>query len=320
MKLEVTERRYRLRKPFTIARGTRSEAHEVVVSIEADAVIGRGTCVPYDHYGETARGTCRALRSLAMPIDRRTLQDALPPGAARNAVDCALWDLEAKQAGCRVWELAGLDEPQPIESAVTISLASPDAMRRDAAASGASLIKVKLGGEEDIACLHAVREGATQARLIVDANEGWTVQGLDRMLPALHACKVEMVEQPFPPDHDPALDALDCDILMCADESCRKLADLPGLEGRYDMINIKLDKTGGLTGALAMQREAHSRGFAIMVGCMLGSSLSIAPACLIAQQAMIADLDAPLLLAEDEQPAVRYDGNWLQPPAAELWG
>ena len=320
MKLAVAEHSYRLRNAFKIARGSRIEARVLIVTVEAGGYIGRGACVPYGHFGETVDGVKAAIRSLPLPIDRIALQRALPAGAARNGVDCALWDLEAKQAGCRVWEMAGLREPLPVETALTISLNSPQQMKRDAAATDASLIKIKLGSTADIDCLRAVRAGAERVRLIVDANEGWSEQDFLNMIPVLEECGVEMIEQPFPAGTDTALSRIETNATVCADESCRDRSSLASLSGRYGMVNIKLDKTGGLTEAFELRRQAFEDGFEVMIGCMLGPSLAMAPALLLAQNATYVDLDGPLLLAEDNDPPLKYHDYRIFPPQAELWG
>jgi L-alanine-DL-glutamate epimerase-like enolase superfamily enzyme len=254
-------------------------------------------------------------------LTRATLADRLPAGAARNAVDCALWDLEAKRAGRRVWDLAGLAAPGPIITAYTLSLAAPDAMRAKAAENAhRPLLKVKLGGTGDVARIEAVRAGAPAAAIIVDANEGWTVESYAELAPVLLRLGVAMVEQPFPAGADDALAGMARPLPVCADESCHDRTGLAGLVGKYDMINIKLDKTGGLTEALALKGAARALGFEVMVGCMMGTSLAMAPASLVGQGAGLVDLDGPLLLAEDRATPLVYDEAGLHPPAAALWG
>ena len=260
----------------------------------------------------------------ALPGDvtRAALQNLLPPGAARNAVDCALWDLEAKRADRPVWELAGLSAPGPEITAYTLSLDTPEAMRAQAAAHAfRPLPKTKLGGgEADVARIEAVRAGAPDARIIVDANEGWTPDLYQTLAPVLVRLGVEMVEQPLPAGADGALAELERVLPVCADESCHDRASLPALRGRYDMVNIKLDKTGGLTEALALKAEAEAQGFGIMIGCMVGSSLAMAPGVLLAQGASIVDLDGPLLLAHDRDSALTFDEAGVHPSRTELWG
>ncbi|MEM7616171.1 MAG: N-acetyl-D-Glu racemase DgcA, partial [Pseudomonadota bacterium] len=250
------------------------------------------------------------------------LQEALPPGAARNAVDCALWDLEAKQAGQPVWHLAGLPEPGPVTTAYTLSLDAPEAMRAQAAENASRpLLKVKLGGgPEDVTRIEAVRRGAPKARIIVDANEGWTREEYETLAPKFLDLGVEMVEQPFPAGDDDALAGITRALPVCADESCHDRASLPALAGKYDMVNIKMDKAGGLTEALALRDAAKAAGFQVMIGCMVGSSLAMAPAILVAQGAAVVDLDGPLLLAEDRTPALEYRDGQAFPAAPELWG
>jgi len=281
---------------------------------------GRGECLPYARYGETLGSVERQIGGIS-PLDRTTLQEALPPGAARNAVDCALWDLEAKRLGRQVWELAGLAAPTPVITAYTISLDSADNMRLAAMEnSHRPLLKIKLGTPDDMPRLEAVRAGAPDARIVVDANEGWTTEIYSDLAPHLVRLGVEMVEQPLPADNDAILAEIPRPLPVCADESCHDRASLPNLRGRYDFVNIKLDKTGGLTEALALRAAALAEGYGIMVGCMVGSSLAIAPAVLVAQNAAVVDLDGPLLLAEDREIPLRYEGSELHPSCPELWG
>lgn len=321
MHLETYRDVFRLAKAFTISRGSRTEAVVVRVEITDSGMTGRGECVPYARYGETVESVTEQIRSLSMPISREQLQTALPAGAARNAVDCALWDLEAKLAGKRAWQLAGLAAPQPETTAFTLSLDTPDNMREEAASNAhRPLLKIKLGGEGDIARIEAVRAGAPEARIIVDANEGWTPEIYNEMAPVLLRLGVEMVEQPLPAASDDALLGLERILPVCADESCHDRASLPKLAGKYDIINIKLDKTGGLTEALELKKAAIEAGYGVMVGCMVGSSLAMAPAVLVAQHAAVVDLDGPLLLAEDRSTPIDYDAGKICPPAPELWG
>ena len=315
--LRVEAKSFRLAEVFSISRGSRTEAR--VLTVHAGA--GRGECVPYARYGETLESVTAEIEGLPEGIDRRALQDALPAGAARNAVDCALWDAEAKAAGRRVWEILGLDAPGPVVSAYTLSLAEPEAMEASAVRHREKpLLKIKLGGTGDMARLEAVRRGAPAARIIVDANEGWTAEVYSELAPHLVRLGVEMVEQPLPAGEDDMLAEIARPLPVCADESCHDRASLAGLSGKYDMVNIKLDKTGGLTEALALQDAAREAGFQVMVGCMVGSSLAMAPAVLVAQGAKIVDLDAPLLLAEDRDPPLGYEGTTVLPPLPALWG
>jgi len=325
LSLEVAERRFRLAQAFTISRGSRTEARVVEVRLSDGEASGMGECVPYARYGETVESVIAQIEGLrsAMDggLDRAGLQKALPAGAARNAVDCAYWDLEAKRAGRPAWALAGLPEPGPEITAYTLSLDEPDAMRAAAADNAhRPLLKIKLGGEGDLARLRAVREGAPHSRLIIDANEGWDADAYLALAPELVALGVEMVEQPLPASNDAALAGLNRSLPVCADEAAHDRATLKALVGKYDMVNIKLDKTGGLTEALEMRREAEAAGFRIMVGCMIGSSLAMAPALLIAQGAAVTDLDAPLLLAEDRDPPMPYDAGGIHPAPSALWG
>lgn len=321
MKISVYRDVFPLTKVFTISRGSRTEAVVVRVEIESDGVVGRGECVPYARYQETVVSVMAEIRGLKLPVTREALQQILPPGAARNAVDCALWDLEAKKTGIPVWQLAGLRAPGPEITAYTLSLDTPENMRGEAEKNAyRPLLKTKLGGEGDLARIEAVRAGAPEARIIVDANEGWTPQVYRQLAPVLVRLGVEMVEQPLPAGDDDALLEIERVLPVCADESCHDRSSLPRLKGKYDMINIKLDKTGGLTEALAVKARAAAEGYRIMVGCMVGSSLAMAPAVLVAQDAAVTDLDGPLLLAEDRAHGLRYDEHGVYPPLAELWG
>ena len=322
MRVEVSRDVFRLAQVFTIARGSRTEAQVLTVRISDGVAQGRGECVPYARYGETLESVTAEIEGLPDVFDRGALAGLLPAGAARNAVDCALWDLEAKRAGKRVWELAGLSEPGPEVTAYTLSLDTPEKMRAQAAENSfRPLLKTKLGGgEEDVARIEAVRNGAPDARIIVDANEGWTPELYQTLAPVLVRLGVQMVEQPLPAGRDDALLELERVLPVCADESCHDRASLSGLKGKYDMVNIKLDKTGGLTEALALRMAALEDGYDVMVGCMVGSSLAMAPATLVAQGAAVVDLDGPLLLAEDRDEPLKFDQDGVHPPSASLWG
>ena len=312
---------FRLAQVFTISRGSRTEAQVLTVTVSQGAVAGRGECVPYARYGETLDSVTAQVEGLPESFDREGLQELLPPGAARNAVDCALWDLAAKQAGRRVWELAGLAAPGPEITAYTLSLDTPDAMEAQAARHAhRPLLKIKLGTPDDMPRLEAVRRGAPEARIIVDANEGWSAAVYADLAPHLVRLGVALVEQPLPAGDDDALLGMARPVPVCADESCHDRASLPELKGKYDMVNIKLDKTGGLTEALALRAAARAGGHDVMVGCMVGSSLAMAPAVLLAQGARVTDLDGPLLLAEDRDHALKFDAAGVHPPEAALWG
>jgi L-alanine-DL-glutamate epimerase-like enolase superfamily enzyme len=310
-----------LAQAFVISRGARTEARVVTAVVTDGGLAGRGECVPYARYGETPEGVLDAIRGLPEGVDRAALQTLLPSGAARNAVDCALWDLEAKRSGRRAWQLAGLPEPGPEVTAFTLSLGTPEAMRAQAAKNARRpLLKIKLGGEGDMARLEAVREGAPGARIIVDANEGWSADAYAALAPAMVRLGVAMVEQPLPAGADEALGEMPRPLPVCADESCHDRASLAALKGRYDMVNIKLDKAGGLTEALALRDAAREMGFGVMVGCMVGTSLAMAPAVLVAQGAEVTDLDGPLLLAADREHPLAYDARGVHPSLPELWG
>ena len=321
MQIDVTADTFKLAQVFTISRGSRTEAKVLTVRVTEGGVTGWGECVPYARYDETLESVTAEINGLPGDITRQALYDLLPAGAARNAVDCALWDLEAKRAGKRVWELAGLTAPGPEITAYTLSLGEPEAMRAQAAKhSYRPLLKIKLGTPDDMPRLEAVRAGAPDATIIIDANEGWSAEVYADLAPHLLRLGVALVEQPLPAGEDDALLGMDRPVPVCADESCHDRASLPGLKGKYDVVNIKLDKTGGLTEALALRDAARAEGFEVMVGCMVGSSLAMAPATLVAQGAKVVDLDGPLLLAEDRDNALKFDGAGVHPPAAALWG
>lgn len=319
--ITVTADVFRLAEVFTISRGSRTEAKVLTVRIERGGILGWGECVPYARYGESLDSVTAQIEALPDAITRAELQDALPPGAARNAVDCALWDLEAKAGGKRAWELAGLPVPGPMITAYTLSLDTPEAMRRKAAENAhRPVLKIKLGTPDDMPRLEAVRAGAPEAKIIVDANEGWSKESYLDLAPHLLRLGVALVEQPLPAAADEDLIGLDRLVPVCADESCHDRASLAHLKGKYDMINIKLDKTGGLTEALALRNLARAEGYQVMVGCMVGSSLAMAPAVLVAQGAEVVDLDGPLLLAEDRDAPLHYADGQVFPPEPGLWG
>jgi L-Ala-D/L-Glu epimerase len=315
---------------FTISRGAKTEAVVIVAEVSRQglngkAIIGRGECVPYARYNETPEATLAAILSLQDALhgglDRQALQSQMRPGAARNALDCALWDLDARVAKKRIWELLGRPEPRPLTTAYTISLGTPQTMAEATAkAAHRPLLKIKLGGDGDEARIAAVRKAAPASELIVDANEAWTEADLERHLAACADAGVTMIEQPLPAGQDQALARIKRPVAVCADESVHDRASLEGLRDRYDAINIKLDKTGGLTEALAMAEAARALGFDLMVGCMVATSLAMAPAMMIAQGARVVDLDGPLLLAKDRDNGLRYDGSTVYPPDAGLWG
>lgn len=319
--ISVTADVFKLAEVFTISRGSRTEAKVLTVRIERGGILGWGECVPYARYGESLESVTAQIEALPADITRAELQDALEPGAARNAVDCALWDLEAKAAGKRVWDLAGLSAPGPVTTAYTLSLDTPERMQMKAAENAhRPLLKIKLGTPDDMGRLEAVRRGAPEATIIVDANEGWTVETYLDLAPHLKRLGVAMVEQPLPAAADEELIGLDRLVPVCADESCHTRHSLAHLKGKYDMINIKLDKTGGLTEALELRALALAEGYKVMVGCMVGSSLAMAPAVLVAQGVSVVDLDGPLLLAEDRDMPLRYENGKVFPPEPGLWG
>ena len=324
-RLTVTRRAWPLARPFVTAHGVKTTVDVVVAEISDVESRGRGEGVPLRRYGESIDSVVAALDAMKGAVfsglNRDTLQHALPPGAARNALDCAFWDIDAKRAYCSVAELAGLGAVPPLMTAFTVAFDTPDKMAELAAANRARpLLILKLGGDGDVERVRAVRQAVPASRLIVDADESWNEVRLREFMPALVDCRVELIEQPLPADADDALARLEHAIPLCADESCRTLADLDRLDGKYEAINIKLDKAGGLTEALALAAEAKRRGFRIMVGGTTGTSLGIVPALLVAQGAEIVDLDGPLHLASDRVPGLRYEGSTIHPPEAILWG
>lgn len=319
--IEVHADTFKLAQVFTISRGSRTAAEVLTVRVTRDGVTGWGECVPYARYDETLQSVTDQINSLPADIDRAALQSALPAGAARNAVDCALWDLEAKTKGVRVWDLIGVAAPKPEITAYTLSLDTPENMRAQAAKNAARpLLKIKLGTPDDMPRLEAVRAGAPDTPIIIDANEGWSAEVYSELAPHLIRLGVKMVEQPLPADADDMLGEIDRPLPVCADEACHDRASLPKLVGKYDMLNIKLDKTGGLTEALKLNAAAREAGFQVMVGCMVGSSLAMAPATIVAQGAEFTDLDGPLLLAEDRDTPLLFDAAGVHAPAAPLWG
>jgi L-alanine-DL-glutamate epimerase-like enolase superfamily enzyme len=310
---------------FTISRGAKTHADVVLCEVSDGIVTGRGECVPYKRYGETIEGVVAQLAELteaiANGISREDLQALIEPGAARNAIDCALWDFEAKAAKISVASTIGLSSLHNLTTAYTLSLAEPEAMHAAAVKNAhRPLLKIKTGTEDDAARLRAVRSGAPKSSIIVDANEGWTDDNLAYHLDIAAECNISLIEQPLPAGKDALLSSISRIVPICADESVHSTSDLEDLRDRYDAINIKLDKTGGLTEALAMKAKAQSLGYKIMVGCMVGTSLAMAPAVLLAQDADYVDLDGPLLLAKDRDPALEYQGSILLPPSPVLWG
>jgi L-alanine-DL-glutamate epimerase-like enolase superfamily enzyme len=325
MELSVRVERWPIAGAFAISRGSKTEAIVVVAELSDGIHRGRGESVPYARYGETPDGIMAAIESLRPAIrqglDRVGLQRALRAGAARNALDCAYWDVNAKQQGRRAADLAGVGALQPLTTAYTISLAAPADMAVAAErAAWRPLLKVKLGGHDDGARIAAVRRAAPRAELIVDANEGWNSGNFEENARACADAGVTLIEQPLPEGRDDALLRLRHPVPICADESIHDRGSLAGLAGKYDAINVKLDKAGGLTEALALSAEAQQQGLGVMVGCMVATSLAMAPALLVAQNARMVDLDGPLLLAKDRAGGLRYEGSRVHPPEPELWG
>jgi L-alanine-DL-glutamate epimerase-like enolase superfamily enzyme len=323
--LTAREERWPLAAPFVISRGAKTEARVVVAELKDGVHIGRGEAVPYPRYGEsveTVLAQIEAVReAVERGLDRAALQTALPPGAARNALDCALWDIEAKKAGQRAWTLAGRTRLDPVKTCYTLSLASADAMGAAArAAAGRPMLKLKIGGPDDLDRVIAVRHAAPKTRLVLDANEALSFDDLRRLAPDFARLDVKMIEQPLKVGEDETLEGYACPVPLCADESLHTRAELDVCARRYGCINIKLDKTGGLTEALALRDAALAMGLEIMAGCMVATSLSMAPALLIAQGAAFVDLDGPLLLARDREPSLSYIGSMIAPPGPEVWG
>lgn len=321
----VTPRSWPMAQVFRIAHGARTEARVIEVAIAEGDAVGRGECVPYARYGESQESVAAQIQAVQGALEagagRDEVQGLLPPGAARNAVDCALWDLEARLTGTPVWQLAGLPEPKPLLTAYTIVIDEPAVMAKAAADAAAyPLLKIKLGGGDDLARLQAVAEARPDARLIVDGNEGLDARTLPALLEAARSWRIEVIEQPFPAADPAALRKIAAPVAVCADESFHTSADIETIVQGYDAINIKLDKAGGLTEALKAVRMARTAGLGVMVGCMVGSSLAMAPAALLAQLADWVDLDGPLLLAQDRDPCLTYDGPLLHPPTAPVWG
>lgn len=323
--LTATVQHFPIAGTFTISRGSKTTASVVTCQINDSKVSGWGECVPYARYGESLESVLAAIEAVRLSIEsgltRIDLQKAMSPGAARNAVDCALWDLEAKQSGKRAHELAGLAAPGSLTTAYTLSLGEPEEMMKQAQKySHRALLKVKVGTADDTSRIRAVRQGAPESKIILDANEGWTEDNLAAHFATCAENGISLIEQPLPAGRDQTLASIARPVPVCADESVHGTDDLKGLAGRYDAVNIKLDKTGGLTEALRMRAAAEALGLKIMVGCMVGSSLAMAPAMLVAQGVDFVDLDGPLLLAEDRKPGLRYEASLVFPAEASLWG
>ncbi len=323
--LSIAHESWPIAGAFTISRGSKTTAEVIVVTLAEDRHQGRGECVPYPRYHESVDGIVASLEEARSRIEAGFTHADIPrlvqPRAARNALDCALWDLEAKRAQKPVWQLALLEQPRPMVTAYTLSLNTPEAMAKAAAdAAHRPLLKLKLGGDGDAERLRLIRETVPASRLIVDANEAWTPGELPNLLKACANARVELIEQPLPAADDEALRHISHEVAICADESAHDRENLQALVGKYDAINIKLDKTGGLTEALALAQTAKDMNFKIMVGCMLATSLAMAPAMLVAQSAYVIDLDGPLLLARDRNPGISFDGSVMYPPPPDLWG
>ena len=322
--IEAREEIWPLKQPFRISRGSRSEARVVVVRVSDGQHTGRGEAVPIARYDQSCASVLAQIESMkGLPsLDRQQIQKLLAPGAARNALDCALWDLEAKVSGKRAWELANIPIVPEVETSFTISLDAVDKMAAAAkAAANSPLLKLKLGGDDlDLARVEAVRGAAPTARLLIDANESWSPSHYRNIVPALNGLDVDLIEQPFPADADEVLETLEHPIPVCADESCHTTADLPRLRNRYEMLNVKLDKTGGLTEALLLTERARDTGFRLLIGCMACTSLGIAPARLLPSATDYVDLDGPLLLTGDRHHGLAYENGRIGLPSRQLWG
>jgi L-alanine-DL-glutamate epimerase-like enolase superfamily enzyme len=324
VQIDAKEELWPLKEVFRISRGSRTEARLVVVTVSDGEHIGRGECVPITRYEQTIELVVAQIESTKTQkkLDRQSLQKLLPAGAARNALDCALWDLESKISGKRAWELANIPMIPEVTTSFTISLDTPRKMAAAAKASARTpILKLKLGGDDvDLARVEAVREAAPSARMFIDANESWSPSHYRKIVPALKQLDVELIEQPFPANADEVLEELHHPIPICADESCHITVDLPSLTNRYEVLNVKLDKTGGLTEALRLCERARESGFRILIGCMVCTSLGIAPARLLASTADYVDLDGPLLLAGDRHQEILYANGRIGIPSRELWG
>ena len=321
MKIDISRESFPLKSAFQISRGSKTVADVVTVKLTRNGLQGWGECVPYARYGETTKSVMEQLRCVSPQITRAKLIETLPAGAARNALDCALWDLNAKEANTRVWQLANLPKPQPVQTAFTLSLDTIENMTLAAAENAhRPVLKLKLGTHNDLERLMAVRNAAPNAKLVIDANEGWTPDDYHTLLDHLVALGIALIEQPFPAGQDACLTELGRPIPICADESVHTSADLSALIAKYDCVNIKLDKSGGLTAAIELKTKAQAMGFDIMIGCMVGTSLAMAPALLLATDATLVDLDGPLLLAKDRNTPISYGVHGMHPAPTTLWG
>jgi L-alanine-DL-glutamate epimerase-like enolase superfamily enzyme len=321
MKIDVSQDSFPLKSAFRISRGSKTTADVVTIKLTRNGVQGWGECVPYPRYGETVESVTEQLQSVPPHITRADLIETLPAGAARNALDCAIWDVKAKETNRRVWQLANLPKPKPVQTAFTLSLGTVENMTRAATQNAhRPILKLKVGTPDDLDRLVAVRNAAPDAKLVIDANEGWTIDDYQLLIDHLVDMNIALIEQPFPAGQDACLSNLDRPIPICADESVHTSEDLPALVGKYDCLNIKLDKSGGLTTAIDLKAKAQAMGFDIMVGCMVGTSLAMAPALLLASDATLVDLDGPLLLTKDRDTPISYDARGMHPAPAELWG
>ena len=324
MHISTQEEVWPLKEPFRISRGSRTDARVVVVTVNNGEHVGRGEGVPIKRYNQSIASVLAQIESIKSDknLDRNKLEGLLPPGAARDALDCALWDLEARDSGKRVWDLANMPMVDQVETSFTISLDTPEKMAASAKTVATwPILKLKLGGDSlDFSRVEAVREAAPNTRLLIDANESWSPEHYRKIVSTFKELGVELIEQPFPADADEALETLDHPIPICADESCHTTADLPRLRNRYEVVNVKLDKTGGLTEALRLCQRASEAGFKLLIGCMVGTSLGMAPARLLASAADYVDLDGPLLLSRDREHGLAYINGRIGLPSSQLWG
>ena len=325
LRLEAETKVWPLREPFTISRGTQTECEVIVVTLDDGKHVARGEAVGVDYHGETLQSMLQQVEEVRAKVERgatrQELLKLLPPGGARNVIDIALWDLEAKRSGKRAWELAGMPNAHPIATTETIGIRSIAAFEERARQLAKyEWIKIKVNASDPIGCVRVVRRGAPCSKLVVDANQAWDVKQLVEIAPALVELKVDLLEQPVPIDGDEGLASVDLPIPVCADEPANTVEDLPRLIDRYDYVNIKLDKSGGLTAGLELAHAARAAGMKLMVGCMVGGSIAMAPGMIVAQLCEVSDLDGPLLQAADWPNPIEYRDGVMSLPSRELWG
>ena len=322
MNIAIKRETFELKKIFTISRGSKVNAEVITISISKNGFIGYGECIPYKRYNETIDSVINQIETVKKIDNRDEINTFLPAGAARNAIDCAMWDLEAKILNSSVFEISNLPKPKPVTSAFTLSLSSPSEMAKEARINASkSILKIKLGGGiKDIERIEAIKKSAPHSKIIVDANESWSVDDFLKIEPIFYKLGVKMIEQPFQSKEDDHLINIKKNIPICADESCHTSSDLANCINKYDIVNIKLDKTGGLTEAIKLKKQALKLKFEVMIGCMVGTSLSIAPALLLTDDAKWIDLDGPLLLKNDREYPLVYKNDNIFPASKKLWG